>query len=62
MGDPGATLHLPCPGTAGFELVSEGASMLIDPYLSRHPRSLPARGPRPGDFPHDPAFIDYDWA
>ncbi|MEW6552840.1 MAG: MBL fold metallo-hydrolase [Actinomycetota bacterium] len=39
-------------GTAGFELISGAASVLIDPYFSRNPRSRPQQPLRPADFTH----------
>jgi len=50
-------LYLRWLGTAGFELVSGGTSLLVDPYLTRNPRSQPAQGLRPGDFPHARAIL-----
>jgi len=44
-------------GTAGFELISGSTSVLIDPYFTRNPKSVPEQPLRPGDFPHAQAVL-----
>ncbi|RJP30248.1 MAG: MBL fold metallo-hydrolase [Actinobacteria bacterium] len=39
-------------GTAGFELSSGGATVLIDPYFTRNPKARPEQRLKPADFPH----------
>ncbi len=44
-------------GTAGFELSSGGTRLLIDPYLTRNPRSCPRQDLVPGDFAQADAVL-----
>lgn len=44
-------------GTAGFELLSGSTSILIDPYLTRNPRSRPEQRLTPSDFSHAQAIL-----
>jgi len=44
-------------GTAGFELVSEDTSALIDPYLTRNHRATPKQDLGPEDFSHARAIF-----
>jgi L-ascorbate metabolism protein UlaG (beta-lactamase superfamily) len=50
-----AGLELQWLGTAGFRLTYEGTTILVDPYLSRHPLRTMLRA-RP--FPADAALVD----
>jgi L-ascorbate metabolism protein UlaG (beta-lactamase superfamily) len=44
-------------GTAGFELISEDTSVLIDPYLTRNARARPRQDLTPFDFAHARAIF-----
>ncbi len=44
-------------GTARFEFISGSTSILIDPYLTRNPRSRPVQELRPEDFAHAQAVL-----
>jgi L-ascorbate metabolism protein UlaG (beta-lactamase superfamily) len=44
-------------GTAGFELISENTSVLIDPYLTRNPKARPEQKLRSSDFSHARAVL-----
>ena len=44
-------------GTAGFELISGSASVLIDPYFTRNPKARPEQKLRSFDFAHAQAIF-----
>lgn len=44
-------------GTAGFELISDTVSILVDPYLTRNPRAVPAQKLAPADLSHARAIL-----
>jgi L-ascorbate metabolism protein UlaG (beta-lactamase superfamily) len=44
-------------GTAGFELISENTSVLIDPYFTRNPQARPEQKLGPSDFSHAKAVF-----
>jgi L-ascorbate metabolism protein UlaG (beta-lactamase superfamily) len=44
-------------GTAGFELISDNTSVLIDPYLTRNPGATPQQNLKPSDFSHVKAIF-----
>ena len=44
-------------GTAGFELISGGVSVLIDPYFTRNPKARPEQKLGPADFAHARAIL-----